>query len=543
MSNSNKYILYILKALLLISIIIGIIYFFKSEKNGFNANFGNMVKEFKFSNIDSKRLTDILKIPDEEETIKYILNLDTYINITGFKVELFDEYEDVIIKYRLKVENDLINEYVKSNGEIEFKAGEYYDIRDSNYNIKQLFILMDSTTDIKELDKIASIKIYGIKQYDKIIDDDITVIKNYDTQQINIQFNKLRDIDNIEYYFIIIAKYNNNKEFLSKQIIRLNNNKINFTAKLEKLIPSEYIDYSTSISVPNITSPNLTGEITLEDILKKKSSESFEQSKITEKTTLKEASNILSKYKKDELLDIFKLILHNQYLENDKNVSTLLENINDYSNMKFLDNGIGDDNETFIRKWEQNYYYYQNEEIKQLLKYTYDLIENYNDSCTEYTCLISSPKLDVVDAYDNPYYYKVGVGYIRLDVLGNEIFSPITSYRDKGEVLFTIKKDYYSSEEEETTGDNLYNKLNMVNNVAIKNIRGIIGSNYPNNFYISEQNLKDYVDLDEYKDNKYSPIQFNINITDKESIPETTAIASFTGDYKSTEERINNLLD
>jgi hypothetical protein len=526
----NKYGLYILTIITFVIVLIIIAFFFKQIRNGFVSEFGNVAKEFKFNNVNGERISDVLKTPDTEIN-KYLLKLDNYVNITGFKVELFSEYVDKIIEYQLKVETDLVNEYVKSGNDNVFKAGRYYDIKNSNYNINELFILMEATSDITDLDKIGTIKIYGITQFNKLVDDDINIIKNYDTQSINIQFNKIRDIQNIEYYFVLIAKYNINKDFISKQIIRLNNNKINFIAKLETLIPSKYIDYSENVDstiIPKTTT--LNDDLTLKDFI----SEKFEPIKINKSSSLSDVASILSEYKKEELLDVFKLILQNQYLDNNKEVSLLLKNINDYSTMKFLDSEEeGDDKDTFIRKWDQNYYYYQSEEIKKLLQYVYDLIENYEDACTDYSCLISTPKLEVLDSYSNPFYYKVGVGYVRLDILGNEIFSPITSYRNSdGEVLFTMQKDSKTLLENDiTTGDNLYNKLKIINNTDVKRIRGIIGSNYPNNFQISEQNLKDYVDLDEYTYNKYSPIQFNINITDN---PISTTQNPTTTNYFTT---------
>jgi hypothetical protein len=603
----NKYGKYII--ILLLGLLLGLVSIFVYEKvkEGFvNGDFGNIAKEITFANTDKKRLTSVLK-PAESSNNKYIIDFGGYINIIGFKIDLLDEYANDIIQYRLKVENDILNEYINSGEEIVFVSGNYYDIRDNNYNVNQLTILVDSTIDVNILDKIGSIKIYGIKQFDKLVSDDITIVKNLDTQTFNIQFNKLLDVDNIEYYFILIAKYDNNKEFLSKQIIRLNNNKINFYGQLAKLIPSSYIDFEKSTNMNTNLSTNefdgilkltdLVGTITTTSTLANTttstlantttttnpadttttnpiatigqstegtvntnqtttntadtsvkaptSTEPFNNTlnnntlainandgsnkdvnslnkntnvlKISDTTSLSDAARILEKYDTASLIDVFKLILKNRYLENDKDTRLLLEEINDYSSMKFLNNGIGDDKDTFIRKWGQNYYYYQSDEVKVLLKYVYDLIENYADACNEFSCLVSSPKLDITDTFDNPYYYKVGVGYIRLDVLGNEIYSPITSYRNEGEVLFTMKEDVIKLNEENelTTGDNLYNKLKMVNNVDIKKIRGIIGSNYPNNFSISTQNLKDYVDVDEYKDNKYSPIQFDINIFDK----------------------------
>jgi hypothetical protein len=561
MKNNGSYVAYGFIALAMILIITLVIIFYKRGLQGFTnpeIGFGNVAtKNIKFTNNDSYRLSDILKTPDGK-TDRYILNLDGYINIIGFKVNTFKNVNK-IIKYRLKVENDLLNEYVAINGNSEFKTGEYYDIRNNNYNINQLLLMNSVNGDLNDLNEIKSIKFYGIRQFDKLIDEDIQITKNYDTKTFNIEFKKLLDVDNIEYYFVVIGKYDNNKEFLSKQIIRLNNNKINFFAELEKLVPKQYIKYpGQQYNQPTITTSTVS-ELELSDLL---GSDEFKNtviklktSQIDKETTLKETAEILIKYRKEELLDVFKLILKNQYLETNKDVHALLININEYSKMKFINSNdtTKETNESFVRKYKQNHYYYQSDEIKGLLKFVFDMIENFEDACNDFNCSITSPQLDILDNYKFPFYYKVGVGYVRLDVLGNEIYSPITSYRENGEVLFTMEKDVSASlkDDELTTGDNLFNKLKMVNNVDVKTLRGVIGSNYPNNFNISEQNLQDYVSLDEYKDNKYSPIHFNINIID-ENEPATTTTQQpattqadtslFSGNYKNAEETINDLL-
>lgn len=559
MKNIGSYAIYGFIALAMILIITLVIIFYKRGLQGFTnpeVGFGNVAKEFKFTNTDSYRVSDILKTPDGK-TDRYILNLDGYINIIGFKVDTFTGVNK-IIKYRLKVENDLLNEYVAINGNNEFKTGEYYDIRNSNYNINQLLLMGDINGGLDNLTEVESIKFYGIRQFDKLIDEDIEITKNYDTKTFNVEFKKLLDVDNIEYYFVVIGKYDNNKEFLSKQIIRLNNNKINFFAELEKLVPKQYINYPGQQSnQPTITTIAEVSELSLSDIL---GGEEFNNtiitlgtSQIDKETTLKETAEILIKYRKEELQDVFKLILKNQYLETNKDVHALLTNINEYSKMKFLNpsDTTEETNESFVRKYKQNHYYYQSNEIKELLKFVFDMIENFEDACNDFNCSITSPQLDVLDNNKFPFHYKVGVGYVRLDVLGNEIYSPITSYRENGEPLFTMEKDVRASlkDGELTTGDNLFNKLKMVNNVDVKTLRGVIGSNYPNNFNISEQNLQDYVDLDEYKDNKYSPIQFNVNIIDENNPATTqqptttqTGTSSFSGNYKNAEETINDLL-
>jgi hypothetical protein len=562
----KKYGKYIIIIIVIILLITGIILL--KPESFLN---GNLVKEFKFKDEPDNRLSDLLKIPTGKLD-QYILDLSDYVNISGVQIDVFDKYKNEVNTYRLKIENDMLNEYISFNDTVIFKMGKYYDIKENNYNTNKLLLLANINDDISLLNKISSIKIYGIKQFDKLIDENIKIIKNTDTNRFSIEFKKL-DINDIEYYYVIIAKYDNNKNFLNKQIIRLNNNKINFYSKLTKLIPSKYINYpddDTIIDIPDIidnsdkvslndllnssiTIPITTNPITTNPITTTTELYRLQNTKINENTSLKEASIILKEFKSSELLDVYKLIIKNKFLENNKDTIKVLENINEYSTMKFLDSDIGDNRNTFIRKYEQNYYAYQSDEIKELLKYLYDLIESYND-CNDYICTLSTPKLDIKDSNDLLYYYKIGIGYVRLDVLGNEIYSPLSSYKDEnGNVLITLDDNKLTLEEELTTGDSLYNKLKLVNNLETSRLKNIIGSNYPNNFNISEQNLKDYVNLDEYNKNKYSPIQVNIDILDKPTttqqiittnpIKTTTTSSSFIGEYLNSEKNINELLN
>lgn len=571
--NIKKYGFYTLIAISFILIIIGIILFYKKAIDGFNSGFGNIAKEFNFSQNDTEKLSNKLAQPDDLND-RYILNLEDYVNIIGFKI---DTHNNIPINYRLYVKNDILNEYINVNNNFIFRTGQYYDIRNNNYNINKLLLVKENlNSDITELNNISSIKIYGITQFDKLVDENINIKKSYDTGRFTIEFKKISGVNNIEYYYIVIAKYDRYKEFLNKKIIRLNNNKINFIAELKKLIPLEYIKLESD-NISTVTTSLNGGSsnpfiLSLDDLLtpatNKSSSEAFTstqantnelinvmEQKISNTTTIKEASVILNNYRKNELIKVYKLILKNQYLENNKSVAPLLENINDYSTMKFLSSNVGDDNNSFKRKYTQNHYHYQSDEVKELLTYVNDLVENYEDACDDYKCTIISPKLEILDNAGFPYLYKVGVGYVRLDVLGNEIYSPVTSYKENdGEVLFKMQPNEGESltEEELTTGDNLFNKIKMVNNASVKKLQGIIGSNYPNNFYMSDQNLQNYVNLDEYKKNKYSPIQFNVNILEKEenqptsstspSTSVTQSTSSFVGNYKNAEDSINDLL-
>lgn len=577
--NIKSYGYYILIAILIGLSIFSII-LIRKNISGFTTNsFGNIAKEFNFINNDTNKVSNILEQPKNEQD-RYILNLGNHINIVGFKIDTFD-ISVKPVKFRLHVKTDILDEFVTLNKNVVFTTGKYYDIRNSNYIVNKLLLVKENVdSDIDDLNNISNIKIYGITQFDKLVSEDIDIVPSYDTGKFTINFKKLTEIDNIEYYYIVVAKYNRYKEFLNKKIIRLNNNKINFIAELKKLVPLEYIDLeiiptttTTSATIGNIFNLDLNDLVNVSTETTTVS-ENFDDSdttpttttttkfnskneliklmngKINNTTTLKEASIILHKYRNDELMDVYKLILKNQYLENNKDVAPLLNNINEYSTMKFLSDTIIEDNESFKRKYMQNYYHYQSDEIKLLLTYVYDLIENYEDACNDYNCTIVTPTLDIYDNSNYPYYYKIGVGYVRLDILGNEIYSPVTTYRNKGEILFKLIPDEKLSltEKELTTGEDLYNKLKLVNNNDVRSIQSIIGSNYPNNFYISEQNLNDYVELDKYKQNKYSPIQFNIGIIDTTppttTIPSTTTTQSsaFVGNYNNAEDSINDLL-
>ena len=560
MKNKGTYLTYGFIALISLALIIVVIIYYNKSLEGMTSNigFGNKAKEFTF-NEKTGKVSNVLQLYNNKND-KYVLNLDSYVNIIGFRIDTFD---NSTIRYRIKVENELLNEYFSINNNNEFKSGKYYDIRKNNYNVNQLLLTNDINSDnLDPLNNIKSIKIYGIRQFDKLVDDDIEIIPNYDTKTMSIEFNKLLDVKNIEYYFAVIAKYDKNNEFLSKQIIRINNNKINFIAELEKLIPNQFIKYpfnttTTQASTTTTTMPPFILSSILEDFDNNNKEIKIGKGKIDENTSIKEAANILINYDENELLDVFKLILKNKYLNSDKNVDNLLIYINEYSTMKFLKSGDTSQttNKDFKTNYENNYYYYQSDYIKELLKYVYDLIENYDDNCNNYSCAITSPKLDILDRNGFPFKYKIGVGYTRLDVLGNEIYSPITPYRDNnGEVLITMVKDKKKTDDELSTGDNLFNKLKLINKSAVKELKGIIGSNYPNNFEITEQNLQDYVNLDEYIENNYSPIQFDVNIIDKTESDEvetedniitttTQNISSFDGNYNNPEDLINDLIN
>ena len=190
--------------------------------------------------------------------------------------------------------------------------------------------------------------------------------------------------------------------------------------------------------------------------------------------------------------------------------------INNYTSLKFLDSTkteytVAD----FKDKYKQNYFYYQNETVKKLIEHLFELIGGNNVlyGCKKGSCVYTTNELEPTDEFGYPYYYKIGIGYISIDYNGNEVFSPITTYTNKDDEKLLKIIDVEDPTALLDDADTLYNKLTIFNNAGYNEIRKFIGSSYPNNFNVLQSTLDNNINVDDYEDSVYSPIQVNVITT------------------------------
>lgn len=501
--NTNKLInsLFIIIVIALFIAIIYILYhnrdYFKVSFESFNSDGGNKIYEWSGNNLLEGNFSL------NELKNGYIIPFDKS-NITGFKIE-----SKTKIFYRVRINDEFTAnnyEYITINDNTKLESDEYYDISGNNLTLNGIEIVAhvsdyDSTDEMNDLNLINNITIYGIKNTNKMISEDMDININYDLSNLSVRFNKLNDIDNILYYFIILVKYSSEKEFISKKIIKLDNNEINFNAELTKLIPLD--KYYTNIESFNNT------DHTINNISELKSNV------ITPNTSLRDIESILYKEREIDIYKVIVLVLKNIFLIENKEIQPVLNKINEYSDLKFMSNEDIITNDEFKSLYKSNHYAYQSDKVKALLKYAFELASSTGTICNNTDCAYETQTLEVMDQYNRPYYYKLGVGYVRLNVIGDEVMSPVTSYTtNDGQKLFTLLHDNKLQNKSDidisSSKNSMFNKLMAYSSAGNEKIKKIVGSNYPNNFKVLKTTLNNYVNVDEYDNANYSPIQVDI---------------------------------
>lgn len=401
--------------------------------------------------------------------------------ISGFIVNINNINDNDDKYFKIKFDNEYLN--IDDNDKLLYN--KYYDMNDLNIVTDNIIIEKSDKNNI-----IKKIKIYGILNNDNKLDIP-TVNINNELKSITVNFNKIKNVTDIISYLILIVKYNHNKEFIYKKIINLDSGYVNFNAEIMNIL----------------TNNNLN---------------------ITETSDLLDIYNIssLEEYKKKKL---YKLIIKNKYnkKQNNEVVVDILNELNEISTLKF---NIPDSIDDFIESYNENIYYYQSYLIKDLLKYLYNLLKNNCldndniciDNCNLVECSYTFNNLENMDIYNNKYYYKIGIGYYRLNEKGEEIMSNIRTYVDNNgnKLLTLLDEDNKKKNSNNILMDdyNIYNNLTDISDSYYDDVRsGVnsIGSNYPSNFYISSDdennNLNNNICLKDYIDKSSSPIKININ--------------------------------
>lgn len=492
----------------IILILVVIIFYMLYQNKKVNETFQNIYPEVIINN--NKQITGTEK--------GFIVNFEKFINIEGVKLNI-----DNVVSYYLKIDNEIIvDENLKTN---KLKTNTYYNLSKNNYTVNKIEIIYDEINIINEYPDY-SIDIYGLDNDDKEEGHMIDLNNNtnnvvnidYDRKQITVSFDKIIDEENrlnIVYYAIVLVKYDYNKKFINKVIIPIKNNVINFKQELMKIIGAEKYN---SEKYETITNNDDESVLTLNDI-KNIYTDEYSDADFIEK------------------LNIMKLLItylyYNTNTANDK--ISILQEINDYSENKFISD-ISDSNllTKFIDNFEKNIYNNQSNEVKELLNHFYILNNSTGSVCSTDKCSYTTMKLDDYDLYKRPFYYKLGITYVRKNVKGDEVMSSniSTFLPDNNNQLFTMIKDYRGDVDEANLEPSLYEKLNIHNIKNINELRNIIGSNYPNNFQIFENNLNKYVNINEYENKKYSPVQINVNFvadeTETEEVTTTTTTSTTT---------------
>lgn len=486
-NKMNKFINIILFALVIVLVLVFIIR--SNIRVGFTTDiddlYGNIIYTW---NKESDKALD-------STDSNMIINLPFNHNIDGILIN-----SDVDLHFKLKIVDNtssMNNEFISVNKNTRLETNKYYDLKKLAINTSQIhivpFINNDGTS--SDISGINKINIYGTKTEDLMLDDIVVLVKENNT--LSIEFKKHDNIENIKNYYVIIVKYDYKKNYISKKIINIDNNLINFKLEAKNILPDKY--HNLVSSQDNTT----------------------EEPEINPAVSLKTIELLINEKDKSILLDTFKLVIKYLFVSNQNTVFTSLQKINEYASMKFMNPETTNiTNEDFKKNYENNNYFYQNEIVKALLQYLYELTNTSNTSkiCEAESCYFSTEKLAETDDFNLPFYYKIGIGFNRLDVNGDMITSPITTYTTKtGDKLFTLNKDQQDLNNSfEYNTDTLYNKMMINADASNKKIRKFIGENYPNNFNVLESTLKDFIDIDKYENKKYSPIQVNVEVTNDE---------------------------
>lgn len=420
-----------------------------------------------------------------------IINLVNYYNITSFYITTYD---NETLEMNIKIDNELLT----YNNSSVLESNVHYDISNKNYNINKFELLLIDSDYNEIISRIKNIQIYGyINEYDTIkinyIDNDNKdngSYIDYKNNKLILNFNKLNNKNIIE-YIVIVVKYNNKRELINKYLINLNSLNYDFYLELEKKIPKHLINFN-----------NINSNIT--------------NNQISEHTPFISVKEILKQngyYNYNEIFNIFIKYYYYKYINEPEpnNFKIILDFINNYSNKKIQTNITKN---TFLVNYESNLYYTLDEDIRKLIDFLYNLIkdEEHINKCNNLTCNAVVLDLDIVDEFNEPFYYKIGITYTYSSSTGREIlYDKITTfipkYKDDIFNMLDVDDNNKSKNTNSTLLDmSLFDKLNVLNTTNINKLKSIVGVQYPNTFNITTENIKKFIDIKDHKDIIASPI-------------------------------------